>query len=173
MREKEAAEVTGQSAAQVAGGRAVAGRQLSPRPSGGSPTARRLPRSAPPAPGRVRSPPYIPGAAPANAVRPSALTPGVLPPGNESQRPGPECRAWYGAAPPASTVLRIALRATRLRRAVDPGDLCRPGGPDGEGQAGGQARSAANLRRYLTTPALVSECWQPLDSNPYFVQDIL
>ena len=31
---------------------------------------------------------------------------------------------------------------TRLRRAVDPGDLCRPSGPDGEGQATGQARNA-------------------------------
>ncbi len=31
-----------------------------------------------------------------------------------------------GAAPPASTVLRIPLRGTRLRRAVDPGDRCGP-----------------------------------------------
>jgi hypothetical protein len=31
------------------------------------------------------------------------------------------------------------LRGTRLRRAVDPGDLCRSSEPDGEGQAGGQA----------------------------------
>src|SRR5262249_7558497 len=44
--------------------------------------------------------------------------------------------------PPASTVLRIPLRGTRLRRAVDPGDLCQPSGPDGEGQARGQARNA-------------------------------
>jgi hypothetical protein len=35
-------------------------------------------------------------------------------------------RAGYGAAPPASRVLRIALRATALRAALDPGDL---GGP--------------------------------------------
>jgi hypothetical protein len=27
---------------------------------------------------------------------------------------------------------RIPLRGTRLRRAVDPGDLCPPSGPDGE-----------------------------------------
>ena len=33
-------------------------------------------------------------------------------------------------------------RGTRLRRAVDPGDLCQPSGPDGEGQARGQARKA-------------------------------
>ncbi len=43
-------------------------------------------------------------------------------------------------------MLRIPLRGTRLRRAVDPGDLCQPSGPDGEGQAEGQARTrAANL----------------------------
>jgi hypothetical protein len=53
-----------------------------------------------------------------------------------------ERRALSGSAPPASTVLRIPLRGTRLRRAVDPGDHCRPGGPDGEGQARGQARKA-------------------------------
>ena len=52
---------------------------------------------------------------------------------------GPERRALSGSAPPASTVLRIPLRGTRLRRAVDPGDLGRPSGPDGEGQARGQA----------------------------------
>jgi hypothetical protein len=37
-------------------------------------------------------------------------------------------------------VLRIPLRGTRLRRAIDPGDLGQPSGPDGEGQATGQAR---------------------------------
>jgi hypothetical protein len=55
---------------------------------------------------------------------------------------GSERRALSGSAPPASTVLRIPLRGTRLRRAVDPGDLCRPSGPDGEGQAKGQARKS-------------------------------
>jgi hypothetical protein len=35
-------------------------------------------------------------------------------------------RACYGAAPPASRVLRIALRATALRAALDPGDHCGP-----------------------------------------------
>jgi hypothetical protein len=55
---------------------------------------------------------------------------------------GAERRASSGLAPPASTVLRIPLRGTRLRRTVDPGDLCQPSGPDGEGQAIGQARTA-------------------------------
>jgi len=35
-------------------------------------------------------------------------------------------RACYGAAPPAPRVLRIALRATALRAALDPGDHCGP-----------------------------------------------
>jgi hypothetical protein len=54
-------------------------------------------------------------------------------------------RAGYGAAPPASRVLRIALRATALRAALDPGDL---GGPwrqeerSGQGLPPGQARGA-------------------------------
>jgi hypothetical protein len=55
---------------------------------------------------------------------------------------GSERRALSGLAPPASTVLRIPLRGTRLRRAVDPGALCQPSGPSGEGQAKGQARNA-------------------------------
>ena len=36
-------------------------------------------------------------------------------------------RAWYGAAPPASRLLRIA-DATALRAGPDPGDLCGPWG---------------------------------------------
>jgi hypothetical protein len=39
-------------------------------------------------------------------------------------------RAGYGAAPPASRVLRIALRATALRAALDPGDLGGPWRPE-------------------------------------------
>ena len=41
---------------------------------------------------------------------------------------GPERRALSGLAPPASTVLRIPLRGTRLRRAVDPGASASPAG---------------------------------------------
>jgi hypothetical protein len=39
-------------------------------------------------------------------------------------------RAGYGAAPPAPRVLRIALRATALRAAPDPGDHCGPWGQE-------------------------------------------
>jgi hypothetical protein len=38
----------------------------------------------------------------------------------------PARHAGYGAAPPAPRVLRIALRATALRAALDPGDHCGP-----------------------------------------------
>ncbi len=47
----------------------------------------------------------------------------------------PVRRAGYGAAPPASRVLRIALRATALRAALDPGDL---GGPWRQEERAGQ-----------------------------------
>ncbi len=42
----------------------------------------------------------------------------------------PARRAGYGAAPPASRVLRIALHATALRAALDPGDHCGPWGQE-------------------------------------------
>ena len=51
-------------------------------------------------------------------------------------------RGGYGAAPPASRVLRIALRATALRAAPDSGDL---GGPPGRKQ--GQARACPSRER--------------------------
>ena len=50
-------------------------------------------------------------------------------------------RAGYGAAPPASRVLRIALRATALRAALDPGDHCGPWGQE-ERQAQACPRAA-------------------------------
>jgi hypothetical protein len=117
------------------------GGSFSPRPSDGSPTARRLPRTASPVTGRC-GPRRIP------LPRPAAPRPGRQRRAEHASRrenvtaSGPERRALSGLAPPASTVLRIPLRGTRLRRAVDPGDLCQPSGPDGEGQARGQARRA-------------------------------
>jgi hypothetical protein len=64
---------------------------------------------------------------------------------------GAERHALSGPAPPASTA--------RRRRAVDPGDLCQPGGPDGEGQARGQAgRRAANLHRLPTAGSGSGRC---------------
>jgi hypothetical protein len=53
----------------------------------------------------------------------------------------PARRACYGAAPPAPRVLRIALRATALRAALDPGDHCGPWA-----RKSGQARPAPATR---------------------------
>jgi hypothetical protein len=54
-------------------------------------------------------------------------------------------RAGYGVAPPALRVLRIALRATALRAALDPGDLGRPWRQEertGPGPSPGHTRGA-------------------------------
>jgi hypothetical protein len=128
-------------AARVHPGSRRYGAAASPRPSDASPTARRLPRTAAPVTGRLRSPPY-PAAAPASTTARPMTSRRVRRSPENATATGPERRALSGLAPPASTVLRIPLRGTRLRRAVDPGDLCQPSGPDGEGQARGQARSA-------------------------------
>src|SRR6266853_1939601 len=57
-------------------------------------------------------------------------------------------RAGYGAAPPAPRVLRIALRATALRAALDPGDL---GGPWRQEERSGPGPAPA--RRAARRPA--------------------
>src|ERR1022692_646119 len=54
-------------------------------------------------------------------------------------------RAWYGATPPASRLLRIA-DATALRAGPDPGDLCGPSGRK-NGQATPAPRSARGTPR--------------------------
>jgi hypothetical protein len=93
------------------------GRQLSPRPSDASPTARRLPRTAPPVTGRLRSR-RIP------LPRPPAPRPGhehrveCASRREEITASGPVRRALSGPVPPASTVLRI--RAARGRACSAP-----------------------------------------------------
>jgi hypothetical protein len=52
-------------------------------------------------------------------------------------------RAGYGAAPPAPRVLRIALRATALRAALDPGDHC---GPWDQGERAGPGPAPSDPR---------------------------
>jgi hypothetical protein len=56
-------------------------------------------------------------------------------------------RAGYGAAPPASRVLRIALRATALRAALDPETPAAPGG-----RKSGQARACPARARGTNHP---------------------
>ena len=59
---------------------------------------------------------------------------------------GPERRALSRPVPPASTVLRIPLRGTRLRRAVDPGASTGPAGLTARArQKARPNRRAANL----------------------------
>jgi len=58
-------------------------------------------------------------------------------------------RAGYGAAPPASRVLRIALRATALRAALDPGDL---GGPWRQEERAGQGPAPPGARLGTQAP---------------------
>ena len=118
----------------------------SPRPSDASPTNAAAAAPASPVTGRLRSPPY-PAAAPASTTaRPRA--PRQCAKSREGvTATGSGRRALSGLAPP--TVLRIPLRGTRLRRAVDPGDLCQPSGPDGEGQAEGQARNSRGEPRKI------------------------
>ena len=74
---------------------------------------------------------------------------------------------WAG--PPASTGLRVPLRGTRLRRAVDPGDLCQPSGPDGESQARGQARSARGELKRVATDESMDYCADQLTSTMYLI----
>ena len=86
-----------------------------------------LPRPAAPVTGRMRSPPYLPGAAPV-ARRPGSSASCQMRRSREGHGQRAERRALSGSAPPASTVLRIPLRGTRLRRAVDPGASAAPAG---------------------------------------------
>ena len=65
-------------------------------------------------------------------------------------------RACYGAAPPASRVLRIALRATALRAALDPGDHC---GPWGQEERAGPGLPPRCARR--ANPAVAGHASQP------------
>ena len=65
-------------------------------------------------------------------------------------------RAGYGAAPPAPRVLRIALRTTALRAALDPGDHCGPWGQE-ERAGPGLPRAARGAQ---------TQRWQATGSKP-------
>jgi hypothetical protein len=103
------------------------------------------PRTAPPVTGRLRSPPY-PAAAPAiTTARPTRS--------RQMRRSAGGCHSQLAGTPrivragPSSVkgTRRSFLTASQKRSSgptLDPGDLCQPSGPDGEGQARGQARSA-------------------------------
>jgi len=69
-----------------------------------------LPRPVAPVTGRMRYPPYLPGAAPGREDQAVSLARSASLPGKVTGT-GAERRALSGSAPPASTVLRI--RAAR------------------------------------------------------------
>ena len=61
----------------------------------------------------------------------------------------PARRACYGAAPPASTVLRIPLARDSPAGALDPGDHCGPWGQEER-----QAQACPRAARGAQTPAV-------------------
>ena len=127
-------------------GLAVAGRQLSPRPSGGSPTAR---RAAPHGLPRHRPQPV-----PAVTPRRRATRAG---PGRHARAECADSRAkghsHRAGTPRIVQVGPSSVKGTRRSfltasqkgssgPTLERRSLCRPSGPDGEGQARGQARNA-------------------------------
>ena len=117
-----AAGVRGQS-----GGRAVGGAAAFVAPFGRKPTARRA--AAPGGPSdRPRAVPAVSAPCrarlrePGRRARASCAVAGISP---ARGRNAAHCPGQLLQPP---TVLRIPLRGTCLRRAVDPGDLCRPAG---------------------------------------------
>jgi hypothetical protein len=133
------------------GGLAVAGWQLSPRPSDASPTARRAAAHGTPG----DRPPAVPAVSRCRARqhhgRAVTLAPVRRSPG-ECHSDGAGMPRIVRAGPSSlNGASHPRYARTRLRRAVDPGDLCQPSGPDGEGQAEGQARDARSEPPQLGT----------------------
>jgi hypothetical protein len=107
----------------------------------------RLPRTAAPTPTATGSRRNGPGAARHEQDQADGVAPCAPVAGRKVTGSGPERRALSGSAPPASTVLRIPLCGTRLRRAVDPGASTDPAGLTARARP--EARPevrAANLR---------------------------
>ena len=123
---------------------AVARRQLRP-PLGDSPPARRLPRSASPPPAAASSRRNVPGSAPGEQDQAAALAPGAPVAGRKSQPPGRNtahcpCRPLHPQGHPKILSNRSAESIFGTHPCAR--SLCQHGGPDGEGQARGQARGA-------------------------------
>jgi hypothetical protein len=104
---RELARATGESRSPggpvISGkGLSVAGRQLSPRPSGGSPTARRAAAHGCPGTGRSRSPPSRPDAVPHEQGQAITIAPSAPIAVRRVTATGTERRALSRSAPPAS-----------------------------------------------------------------------
>ena len=127
------------------GGLAVAGRPASPRPSDATPTdaAAGLARypgdrtPAVPAVSRCRTRQHH-----GHTDDPAPDAPGTVKMSQPAGLPAAHCPGWP-LQPQRCFASR--WRGTRLRRAVDPGDLCQPSGPNGEGP--GQRPGPERARR--------------------------
>jgi hypothetical protein len=152
---------------KAAGGLAVAGRQLSPRPSGESPAARRaaahsFPVTAAACPRRnVPMPRYT------SRTRPSRSHQVCRSPYKVTVT-GPERRAIVRVGPSSVKGTRRSFLTASQKRSSGPTlehrrYLCRPSGPDGEGQARGQARSArrTSVGRQLSADETKLKCNTP------------
>jgi len=151
--------MTGLKRARVAGGLAVAGRQLRSRPSGRQPYGRGgcrvlLSRHRPPPVPAVMSP-MRRGA---SRSRPSCVAPDTPIAARRSQPPGRNA-AHCPARPlhPQGHPKILSNRSAESIFGTHPcaRSLCRPGGPDGEGQAEGQAR---NVRGKPPQPSTWMPC---------------
>ena len=98
----------------------------------------------------MRSPPY-PAAAPASTTaKPSTSRRVRQQPGECHSHGDGTSRIVRAGPPPASTVLRIPLRGTRLRRAVDPGASASPAGLTARARPEARPEGrAANLPRWI------------------------
>jgi hypothetical protein len=144
---RRAARVTRRRRPGFARGLAVAGRQLSPRPSDASPTARRLPRAAPPVTGRLRSPPYPAAALASTTARAVSIAPDAPVAGRMSQPPGrnaAHCPGWP-LQPQRCSASRCAGRAygapLTLETSASPAGLTARARPEARPEA-----CAANLQ---------------------------
>ena len=105
-----------------------------------------LPRPVVPVTGRVRYPPYLPGAAPASRSQAVSLAPDAPIAGKRSRSTGRNAahcpgRLLHPQGHPKILSNRSAERIFRTHPCAR--SLCRPSGPDGKGQAKGQARKRA------------------------------
>jgi hypothetical protein len=137
-------------------GPAVAERQLSSRPSGGSPTARRAAALGCPGTGRSRSPLSRPDTAPHEQDQAVTLAPRLRQsPCERSQPPAGTPRIVQVGPSSVKGTPRSFLTASQKVSSgptLERRSLYRPSGPDGKGQARGQARNARGKPSQWITP---------------------
>jgi hypothetical protein len=130
-------------------GLAVAGRQLSPRPPGGSPTARRAAAHGCPGTGRSRFPPLCPDAVHTSRSTPSRSYRVRRSPCERSQPPGRNAALGPSSVKGTPRSFLTASQKGSSGPTLERRSLCGPSGPDAEGQAGsarGEPYNSALIR---------------------------